>query len=192
VLDAATELFLRDGYGVTSLEAVAAVAGVSKRTLYARFSGKAALLQMVVARLVTNWLPAFDAEVEQGGELRDTLLGSARVMLATALTPQALELYRLIIAEIGRFPELALVIRNAGAAAGTERLAKVMAAAGVTDPIWAAEQFMALVLSVPQRRGLGLGSPLDTAEQEAWAKRAVDLFLDGLRIGDRAPEAEDG
>jgi TetR/AcrR family transcriptional regulator, mexJK operon transcriptional repressor len=192
VLDAATDLFLRVGYGTTSLEAVAAAAGVSKRTLYARFSGKAALLQMVVARLVTNWLPAFDAEIGQGGGLRDTLLGSARVMLATALTPQALGLYRLIIAEIGRFPELALVIRDAGAAAGTDRLANVMAAAGITDPIWAAEQFMALVLSVPQRRGLGLGSPLDTTGQAVWAQRAVDLFLDGLPVsGGRAPEAED-
>jgi len=146
---------------------------------------------MVVARLVTNWLPAFDAEVGQGAGLRDTLLGTARVMLATALTPQALGLYRLIIAEIGRFPELAFVMRGAGAAAGTERLANVMASAGISDPIWAAEQFMALVLSVPQRRGLGLGSPLDTAEQEVWVKRAVDLFLGGLAVGDRAP-AEDG
>ena len=124
MLDAATDLFLRDGYGTTSLEGVAAKAGVSTRTLYARFSGKAALLQMVVARLVTNWLPAFDAEIGQGGGLRNTLLGSARVMLATALTPQALGLYRLVIAEIGRFPELALVMRDAGAATGTDRLAR--------------------------------------------------------------------
>jgi AcrR family transcriptional regulator len=182
VLDAATELFLRDGYGATSLEAVAAAARVSKRTLYARFPGKAALLQVVVARLVTTWLPAFDAEIGQGGDLRETLLGAARVMLATALTPQALGLYRLIIAEIGRFPELAGVMREAGAGAGTERLAGVMAAAGIADPIWAAEQFMALVLSVPQRRGLGLGSPLDAAAQAAWSERAVSLFLDGLRL----------
>jgi hypothetical protein len=77
------------------------------------------------------------------------------------------------------------VMRDAGAGAGTERLANVMAAAGVTDPVWAAEQFMALVLSVPQRRGLGLGSPLDAVGQEVWAKRAVDLFLQGLAVGDR-------
>jgi TetR/AcrR family transcriptional regulator, mexJK operon transcriptional repressor len=192
VVDAATELFLRDGYGITSLEAVAAAAGVSKRTLYARFSGKAALLQVVVARLVRNWLPAFDAEIEHGGSLRDTLLGSARVMIATALTPQALGLYRLVIAEIGRFPELALVMREAGAGAGTDRLARVMAAAGIADPIWAAEQFIALLLSVPQRRGLGLGPPLDVTAQEAWATRAVDLFLDGVPVSQRRePKAED-
>ena len=186
---------MRDGYGTTSLEAVAAAAGVTKHTLYARFAGKAALLQIVVARLVTNWLPPFvDAEIGQGGGLRDTLLGSARVMLATALTPQArsaLGLYRLII--FGRFPELALVMRDAGAAAGTDRLASVLAVAGMTDPIWAAEQFTALVLSVPQRRGLGLGSPLDTAGQEVWAKRAVGRPVPGrLPVSEgRAAEAED-
>jgi hypothetical protein len=82
-----------------------------------------------------------------------------------------------------------LVMRDAGAAAGTDRLANVMAAAGITDPIWAAEQFMVLVLSVPQRRGLGLGAPLDTAGQEIWAKRAVDLFLDGLPVSEgRTPK----
>ncbi len=181
MVDAATELFLRDGYGATSLEAVATAAGVSKRTLYARFSGKAALLEVVVARLVTEWLPAFDAELGQGGELRDMLLRAARVLLATALTPQALGLYRLVISEIGRFPELALVMRDAGAGIGTERLAGVMAAAGLADPVWAAEQFMTLVLSVPQRRGLGLGLPLDAAAQADWATRAVDVFLDGAR-----------
>ena len=192
MLDAATDLFLRDGYGATSLEAVAAAAGVSKRTLYARFSGKAALLQVVVARLVTTWLPAFDAEIGHRGGLRDTLLGAAKVMLATALSPQALGLYRLIIAEIGRFPELAGVMREAGAGAGTERLAAVMAAAGIADPIWAAEQFMALVLSVPQRRGLGLGSPLDAAAQAVWSERAVALFLNGLPRGeDLSSEAMD-
>ena len=42
-----------------------------------------------------------------------------------------------------------------------------------------------------QRRGLGLGPPLDTAEQEVWAERAVDLFLDGVSVSQgRAPKAE--
>ena len=67
-------------------------------------------------------------------------------------------------------------MREAGAGGGTDRLARVMAPAGIADPIWAAEQFIALLLSVLPRRGLGLGSPLAVTAQEAWAKRAVDLF----------------
>ncbi len=158
---------------------MAAAAGVSKRTLYARFAGKAALFQVVVGRLVTQWLPPFDAGLGQADGLEAALLSAARVMLSTALVPEALALYRLIISEIGRFPELALVLQEAGAGVGTQRLAAVLARSGVADPGWAAEQFMVLVLSVPQRRALGLGPPLDAKAREEWAVRAVALFLRG-------------
>jgi len=185
ILDAATALFLRDGYGSTSLEAVAASAGVSKRTLYARFAGKAALFQVVVARLVERWLPAFDAELGQAqgrnAGLEATLLAAARVMLATALVPEALALHRLIVAEIGRFPEMGHVLQQAGAGIGHARLAAVLAEAGVADPRWASEQFVTLVLAVPQRRALGPGAPMDAATQADWAARSVALFLRGIR-----------
>ena len=159
---------------------MAVAAGVSKRTLYARFTGKAALLQVVVARLVERWLPPLDAGMGQAHGLEATLLAAARVMLATALVPEALALHRLIVAEIGRFPELAQVMREAGAGVGHERLAGVLSHAGIADPGWAAEQFMTLALAVPQRRALGLGPALDEAAQENWAARAVALFLRGV------------
>jgi len=179
ILDAATILFLRDGYGATSLEAVAAAAGVSKRTLYARFSGKPALLQVVVERLLARWLPPFDAGLERASGLEATLLAAARVMLATALVPEALALRRLMIAEIERFPELGRVMQDAGAGVGVQRLSGVLERAGIADPIWAAQQFMVLVLSVPQQRAIGPGPALDAAALQDWAERAVRLFLHG-------------
>jgi len=45
-----------------------------------------------------------------------------------------------------------------------------------------AEQFLQMVLSVPQRRALGLGPPMTGAEQDRWARDTVDLFLDGCRV----------
>lgn len=180
VLDAATALFLRDGYGLTSLEAVAAAAGVSKRTLYARFSGKAALLREVVARLVAQWRPPFDAGFALDEALEPTLLAAARVTLATALMPEALALHRLVVAEVGRFPELDGILRDAGAGLGVERIAAALAKAGVADPAWAAGQFMALVLSGPQRQALGDGPALDAGQQADWAARATALFLRGV------------
>jgi hypothetical protein len=47
------------------------------------------------------------------------------------------------------------------------------------DPAFAAEQFLQLVVSVPQRRALGLGTPLSEPELHAWARNAVKLFLEG-------------
>jgi TetR/AcrR family transcriptional regulator, mexJK operon transcriptional repressor len=181
ILGAATEIFLRDGYGAASLEAMAAAAGVSKRTLYARFAGKAALFQVVVARLVTRWLPAFDAGLEQAHGLEATLLAAARVMLATALVPEALALHRLIVAEIGRFPELGQVLHQAGAGIGHERISGILAGAGIADAAWATEQFVTLVLSVPQRQALGFGKALDAEAQKDWAAKAVALFLGGVK-----------
>jgi AcrR family transcriptional regulator len=180
ILDAATEIFLREGYGAASLEAVAAAAGVSKRTLYARFAGKPALFQVVVARLVTRWLPAFDAGVGRADGLEASLVAAGRVILATALAPEALALYRLIVAEIGRFPELGRVMQEAGAGIGHERVASLLAGAGIADPGWAAEQFFVLLLAVPQRRTLGLGRAPDEAAQAEWVRRAVALFLRGV------------
>jgi hypothetical protein len=53
------------------------------------------------------------------------------------------------------------------------------------DTAAAAEQFLYLVLSVPQRRALGFGKPMTTDEVERWASAVVDLFLNGCRV--RAP-----
>jgi AcrR family transcriptional regulator len=179
ILTAATGLFLRDGYAASSMEAVAAAAGVSKRTLYARFPDKAALLQHAVSNLIAAWLPPFDASLEQALSLEDALLQAAREMLRIALAPEALALHRLVVAEAARFPELGLILSAAGAGAGIRRIAALLQTAGVPDPIRTAEQFQHLVLAGPQLRALGLGPPLTEPETETWAKSAVRLLLRG-------------
>jgi AcrR family transcriptional regulator len=52
ILDVATELFLADGYGATSIEAVAQRAKISKRTFYHRFPDKAALFDATLRRVL--------------------------------------------------------------------------------------------------------------------------------------------
>jgi TetR/AcrR family transcriptional regulator, mexJK operon transcriptional repressor len=103
------------------------------------------------------------------------------------LTPEAIALHRLLIAESGRFPELPLMMRQARAGEGLARIAALLdrAVAGGTlpqqDTAFAAEQFLHLVLAGPQRRALGLGRTLDERETEGWGKAAVALFLSGIR-----------
>lgn len=189
VLDAAQALFLSRGYAGTSMEAVAARAGVSKRTLYARHAGKPELFRAVVGRLVTGWLPGFDARLDPSGGLEAALVGAAERILAVALAPEALALHQLVVAEGGRFPELAGLLHEAGADAGHAGIASLLlraspgtigtpagASIGTEEAGFAAEQFMHLVLAGPQRRALGLGAPPDPAR---WARRAVALFLYG-------------
>jgi AcrR family transcriptional regulator len=48
IRDAATTLFLRDGYARTSMKAIAAQAGVSEKTMYLAYETKATLLRHVI------------------------------------------------------------------------------------------------------------------------------------------------
>ena len=46
---------------------------------------------------------------------------------------------------------------------------------------FAAEQFISMVVTLPQRRAMGYGTPMTAAELDVWADKTVDLFLDGCR-----------
>jgi TetR/AcrR family transcriptional regulator, mexJK operon transcriptional repressor len=187
ILDVATALFLGDGFGATSIEAIAKRARISKRTFYHRFSGKEALFEAVLRRLIERWMPPFAADLPVGSSLAETLRRVAEFMLGAALTSEALALYRMAIAEAARFPALAHILHDLGAAAGTERIARHLEeriASGELrpiDPRFAAEQFIMMVVTVPRRRALGLGTPLSDPELNAWIDDTVALFLGGCR-----------
>ena len=180
----ATGRLLRDGYAATSLEGVAAEAGVSKRTLYARFPGKDALALAVVRRLVEGWMPGFDAMLE--GPLECALLAAARRIAAVALTPDALAMHRLVVAEAARFPALAHAVRDGGSRNGVEALARLLRAHRPALPAaqlgFLAEQFQHLVVAGPQARA-GLSGPPGAVELDRWCRDSVALFLRGLPAG---------
>jgi len=187
ILDVAESLFLGHGFGATSIEAVAKRAGISKRTFYHRFPGKERLFEAVVRRLIERWLPPLDAGTVEWPNLADGLGLMAEHLLRIALTPEALALHRIVIAEARQFPGLARMMHEIGAASGIERIAKQLepriesGELRAVDPRFAAEEFILMVVTGPQRRALGLAAPLTPAELSAWARDAVALFLDGCR-----------
>jgi AcrR family transcriptional regulator len=187
ILDAATELLLRDGYGATSIESIADRAGVSKRTFYSRFTDKPALMSAVVARIIDTQRPPADAPLIAGETLDAMLRHLAALILRAALTPQLLALHRLIVAESQRFPDLAKAVARAGGRAEaiaviSELLLHHAGAAALTKASanFAAEQFLQLIVSLPQMRALGLGTPMKPRELDAWVRRSVAIFLGGI------------
>jgi AcrR family transcriptional regulator len=183
----AETLFLGHGFGATSIEAVAKRAGISKRTFYHRFPGKERLFESVVRRLIERWLPPFDTEFAEQPTLEEGLRHVAKHMLKVALTPEALALHRIVIAEARQFPGLARMMHEIGAASGIERIAKHLeprirsGELRAMNPRFAAEQFILMVVTGPQRRALGLATPLTPTELSAWANDAVALFLNGAQ-----------
>jgi len=186
ILHAATELFLAQGYGSTSIESVAARAGVSKRTFYDRFEDKAGLFAAVVHRIIDHIRPPANVPLLAGANLPEILRRLAGLILTAALSPQAIALHRLVTGESGRFPELASAVENGGGQSeATALIAGLLARElpkiklNAEDQVIAALHFIYLVVAMPQRRATGFGVPMTAAELEQWADKAVTFVSNG-------------
>jgi TetR/AcrR family transcriptional repressor of mexJK operon len=188
ILEVATELFLAEGYGTTTIEAVAARAGISKRTFYHRFDDKAALFAAVVHRIIEQLRPPPGVPIVEGATLHDVLRRIAGLILRAALSPRALALHRLVTAESARFPKLVRLVDTESVTQEAKALIGNLLARELQDPrfsvearAFAAEQFLVMVVTAPQRRAMGLGPPLTSSELDAWTDDVVRLFLNGCR-----------
>jgi AcrR family transcriptional regulator len=188
ILRVATELFLEQGYGATSIESVAARAGVSKRTFYDRFQDKATLFAAVVHGIIDHIRPPPDVPLLAGGSLPEILQRLAGLILKAALSPQAIALHRLVTGESSRFPELAKAVEDdGGQAEATALIAGLLSRQlprvqlSIQDQVFAAQQFIYMVVTVPQRRAVGFGTPMTALELDEWAEKVATLFLNGFK-----------
>ncbi|KOV83849.1 TetR/AcrR family transcriptional regulator [Nocardia sp. NRRL S-836] len=104
IVEAATRLFLDAGYAGTSLAKVAEAAGVSKATLFKQFPTKAALFDAIVT---ASWTVEDDGDpLPPAGDLRAGLTAIGRRYVTLLTRPGMAALFRIVIAELPRFPEL--------------------------------------------------------------------------------------
>jgi AcrR family transcriptional regulator len=188
ILEAATTLFLRNGYLGTSMDEIAALAGVSKQTVYKAFSDKERLFSEIVVGAVREAADPVYAEVlrlEDTGDVEADLRGFARRLIRRVMQPQILQLRRLVIGEAGRFPELGRTFYEQGPGRTIAVLATVferLAARGalrLEDPPLAAAHFNWLVMSIPLNQAMFLSEdePPSSAELDRYADAGVRVFL---------------
>ncbi|MFC8191247.1 TetR/AcrR family transcriptional regulator [Cellulomonas sp. NPDC057328] len=104
ILTAATALFLEQGYDRTSLARVAERSGVSRATLFKQFPTKATLFDAMVT---SSWSTADEEGPPPAGDVVDGLGTIGHRYAALLSRPQMTDLFRIVIAELPRFPELA-------------------------------------------------------------------------------------
>lgn len=200
LLDAAESVFLESGYSSASMDDIARRAGMSKKTLYRVFETKESLFAAVIA----GRRAVLDAMIS-GGEFSglespDNVLRSYLGKLARfVLAPRQAALYRLVIAESLRTPELAHAFYREGPCKVRLALEHWLAyqrekgALHVPDPEHDAAMLCSMVISELQMRFLigELRAP-DDALIDATVNRAVDVFLHGARprLHRREPERE--
>lgn len=117
ILDGAKTVFLRQSFGLATMDDVASAAGVGKQTVYRHFKSKEALFVGLVSSMcaqVGALLASAQGEQSDGSpdvELRALGWGLAQNLIA----PDNLRLYRTIVAEAERRPELGQVFYENGA-----------------------------------------------------------------------------
>ncbi|WP_114558340.1 TetR/AcrR family transcriptional regulator [Desertihabitans aurantiacus] len=104
ILTAATSLFLELGYDRTSLARVAERSGVSRATLFKQFPTKAALFDAMVTG---SWSTAEDEDPPPAGDVVAGLSTIGHRYAELLGRAQMTDLFRIVIAELPRFPELA-------------------------------------------------------------------------------------
>ena len=123
-------MFLRSGYLGTNMDELAARSQVSKQTVYKHFGSKEALF----VELVTSMTDAASSSVHNeipdaaaAADVPDYLRDYAERQLAVVMTPRLLQLRRLVIGEVSRFPELARALYERGPRRAMDSLAAAFA-----------------------------------------------------------------
>jgi TetR/AcrR family transcriptional regulator, mexJK operon transcriptional repressor len=104
----ALDHFLEKGFEATTMTAITRSLGMSKQTVYARYSDKHALFRAALQSAIDEWLaPAATLhELEDDDDLEATLVAVARALVTTMLSPTGVRLIRITNAESFRMPEI--------------------------------------------------------------------------------------
>jgi AcrR family transcriptional regulator len=185
--EAAHRVFLRDGYTAARMDDVAQAAGMSKRTLYQHYASKALLFEAVMRDSLCplGIDPAAEAEPDLATALRAMLVSVTRHLFE----PQQVAIFRLIIAEVRRAPELADAFHRAGPGRGASSIERRLAAemdAGrlrLPDAQKGARMLFGMAIGAAHMfLLLGLNGPPSEAEIDRLAADAVEIFLRGALV----------
>lgn len=185
ILDGAMQEFLANGYAATSMDRVAAAAGVSKATVYSHFHDKSSLFASLVQELAEESFKATSIDLRDAstftGEPREVLTRLAREILDEATCdPKFCEFIRLIIGESGRFPELSKpYIQNVAKPVidGLTHYLSTCETLHLNDPEASARTFMGtLIYFVMLQRLLG-GAELMPMESDRIVTTLVNLIV---------------
>jgi TetR/AcrR family transcriptional repressor of mexJK operon len=182
IIAAATDSFFEHGYAASTIEGIAARAGVSKVTVYNHFGDKRALLAAAVGRECERMRGHFAIEADSGGGLRERLRTIGTAMVAFLSRPEMTQFERRIAAETEHEPEIGIAFLDNGPRRMKAAFAILLTHArdsgepDLPDPELAAEQFASLC------KGMGdlerrFGAPPDPARDAARIEGAVEVFL---------------
>jgi TetR/AcrR family transcriptional repressor of mexJK operon len=188
IVEAATLLFMKMGYDGTSMEDIAAKAGVSKQTVYKHFADKKQLFSDIVLATtsqVDRVVALVAGPLAETLDLKKDLSLLGRQFIAALMDPHLLRLRRLVIAIADRMPELGRTWYEQG----FERVLSTLSTSfaelsrrnllSLEDSLIAAHHFVGLLLWIPVNQAMFTGSdkPYTKTALDRYADAAVSAFL---------------
>ncbi|MEH6701179.1 TetR/AcrR family transcriptional regulator [Parasphingorhabdus sp.] len=184
ILTAARCEFFANGFSATSIEAVAARAGVSKVTVYSWFKNKENLFGEMVKAECSQLRENFVVDNLEGSSLRDILLFAAHGMLDFFMRDEMVRFERMLAAEVNRDPKIGKYFLDNGPRVLSGDLNNLLHAAIERGEIQSedvdasAEMFAGLIRGrIDLFLRYGHKITMTKEEKQKWVHRAVDAWL---------------
>lgn len=184
VLEGARTVFMRDGFEGASVDDIVREAGVSKATLYSYFPDKRLLFLEVAKAECRAQSDAAVAQVSETADIREAMTRAAKRMVRFFMSDVGIQVYRIVVGESQRFPELGREFYETGPARVREILRDFLekgVASGklkIEDIELAVDQFPELCkagLHMPM--AIGIRTKPSEEEIDRVVESAVEMFL---------------
>lgn len=192
IIKAAARVFMAQGYGAASMDQIAQEAGVSKQTIYSHFGAKDALFEAIVHAKCAALTGRGVSAANESKSLEDVLYDTALSFLNVIMAPESVTLYRTILAECVRFPELASAFYRSGPRSACDRLAVYLASVKdhptieINNPVASAELYFSMLRGdLYMQCILSLRDKPKDDEAAACARDVTDAFLNAHRISQK-------
>ena len=192
LLEAALQLFVQKGYAATKVEDVAALAGVSKGTLFLYFPTKEALFKAVVRAKIVDPLAGFkDHAAAHTGSTRDLIMRALHEWWTRIGGTKAGGISKLMMQEAKRFPELANFYQSEVLSPATELMAEILQRGvnrGELRQIDIPHTVMSIMSSLlflsMWSQSYGLGRPFcgEILSPQAFIDRQINLLFSGIEL----------
>ncbi|MCA0434303.1 MAG: TetR/AcrR family transcriptional regulator [Proteobacteria bacterium] len=184
IIGAATRLFLKDGFGSTSMDDVARLARVTKQTVYAHFKNKDTLFGDIIAAECLRHSPNESMMTDEALPIEQLLFRVGQGFLAMISDPKGLAIHRLVMSEADRKPALAKLFYETGPKRMNDLLTEYLARQNdrgvlhIQNPASAASYFYSLLKGRYHLRMALKVKPLPTRQQlDAHVQETVTVFM---------------
>ena len=184
ILRAAQDAFLAHGYHGASTDVIQAAAGVSKATIYKYFSCKEELFRAAITYFSREFLANIKHIAEEYGDPETFLYHFGLEFLRSLVSPNGQELFRLMVGEARRFPEVGRLFYSGGPKMTVSLVEEFLKGAhergalNVPDPVLAAEHFVSMVRGeIVLRCLMGVTPRPSEAKMKTYIRATVETFL---------------